>query len=112
MEQGEIGIRDLSTKGNKVGLISQEEIVGIQFYRCGEKLYMKAGGTLDKINSEDHVNEIISRDEEASVKGDSSAALQIAEDLIRQLPPSHEGRNEWLRKYGSSEEAVKLQQKS
>lgn len=111
MEQGEIGIRDLSTKGIKVGLISQEETVGIQFYSLWRKLYMKAGGTLDKINSEDHVNEIISRDEEA-VKGDSSAALQIAEDLIRQLPQSHEGRNEWLRKYGSSEEAVKLQQKS
>lgn len=71
---------------------------------------MKAKGTLDKINSEDSVNEIISRDEEASVKS-NSPALQIAEDLIRQLPVSHEGRNEWLKNYGQSEEARKLQQK-
>lgn len=71
---------------------------------------MKAKGTLDKINSEDRVNEIISRDEEASVKG-SSPALHIAEDLIRQLPPSHEGRNEWLKNYGESDEARRLQQK-
>jgi hypothetical protein len=76
-----------------------------------KNLYMKAKGTLDKINSEDHVNEIISRDEEAPMKTDTSA-LQMAEDLIRQLPPSHEGRNEWLRNYGHSDEARKLKQMS
>lgn len=64
---------------------------------------------MDKINSEDHVNEIISRDEETPLKEDSRA-LQIAEDLILQLPPSHEGRNKWLKSYGQSEEAGKLQQ--
>ena len=72
---------------------------------------MKAKGTLDKINSEDRVNEIISRDEESPIK-QSSPALQMAEDLIRQLPPSHEGRNEWLKNYGESEEARRLQRKA
>lgn len=70
---------------------------------------MKHGKTLDEINSEDHVNEIISRDEE-NVK-EESPALQMAEDLILQLPPDHEGRNRWLNSYGNSREAKALQQK-
>jgi hypothetical protein len=71
---------------------------------------MEPRKTLDKINSEDHVNEIISRDEENPVKG-SSPALQMAEELILQLPAGHEGRNRWLKTYGQSEEARNLQEK-
>lgn len=70
---------------------------------------MKHGKTLDEINSEEHVNEIISRDEENAKE--ESPALQMAEDLILQLPPDHEGRNRWLTSYGNSHEAKALQQK-
>lgn len=69
---------------------------------------MEPKGALDKINSEDHVNEIISRDEESAVK--DSSALQTAEDLILQMPASDERRNQWLKKYGVSAEAKKLKQ--
>jgi hypothetical protein len=71
---------------------------------------MKPSKTLDKINSEDHVNEIISRDEENHVN-ENAPALQMAEELILQLPPAHEGRNRWLKTYGQSEEAKTLKGK-
>lgn len=71
---------------------------------------MKPKTTLERINSEEHVNEIISRDEENPVEG-GSPALKIAEDLILQLPPSHEGRNRWLERFGESEEAMRLRTK-
>ena len=69
---------------------------------------MKRETTLEKINSEEHVNEIISRDEE-NTAGESLPALQLAEELILQLPPDHPGRNRWLTSYGKSDEAKKLQ---
>ena len=34
--------------------------------------------------------------------------VTIAENLIKQLPTDHDGRNTWLLNYGKSEEAKKL----
>lgn len=36
--------------------------------------------------------------------------LSHAENLIRQLKPSHRGRNKWLKMYGKSKEAKKLRE--
>jgi hypothetical protein len=66
--------------------------------------------TLDKINSEEKANTIISRDEESAVM-DTSAALQMAEDLILRLPAGAEGRDEWLSRFGQSAEAKNLKRK-
>ena len=68
---------------------------------------METEGTLGDINSETHVNETISRDEENPAQN-TTLALQMAEDLILQLPPSHEGRRQWLRLFGQSAEAKAL----
>lgn len=68
---------------------------------------MNKKDTLDTINSDDHVNETISRDEDRPLT-DSSVALQMAEDLILQLPESHGGRTEWLRRFGHSDAAKAL----
>jgi hypothetical protein len=68
---------------------------------------MNKKNTLDAINSDDHVNETISRDEDRPLT-DSSVALQMAEDLILQLPESHGGRTEWLRRFGHSDAAKAL----
>jgi hypothetical protein len=68
---------------------------------------MKNRNTLDQINKAENVNQAISRDEE----GDAinySEAMQLAEDLILQLPASVEGREEWLTRYGQSAEAKQL----
>ena len=70
---------------------------------------MKPESTLDKINSEDRVNDTISRDEETPLN-DATSALGMAEDLILQLPQSHEGRREWLRQFGQSAEAKNLRE--
>ena len=70
---------------------------------------METEGTLKNINSESHVNETISRDEESGI-GSTTVALQMAEDLILQLPSSHEGRREWLKQFGLSDEAKALRQ--
>lgn len=69
---------------------------------------MERSNTLDSINSEDRVNDIISRDEEAPLT-DSGSALRMAEDLILQLPSAHEGRRQWLMQFGQSAEAKALQ---
>lgn len=34
--------------------------------------------------------------------------MNFAEDLIRQLPENHDGRNTWLLNYSSREDAVKM----
>lgn len=36
--------------------------------------------------------------------------LSHAENLIRQLKPSHKGRNNWLKLYGKSQEAKNLRE--
>jgi hypothetical protein len=69
---------------------------------------METKGTLQNINSESHVNETISRDEENSSRDNATLALQMAEDLILQLPSSHEGRRQWLKLFGRSDEAKGL----
>lgn len=70
---------------------------------------MKPTNSLDQINSEEKVNSIISRDEESTVK-DTSLALETAEELILKLPKEHEGRENWLMRFGHSAEAKNLQQ--
>ena len=72
---------------------------------------MKPTNSLDQINSEEKVNSIISRDEESTVK-DTSAALEMAEELILSLPKEHEGREKWLTLFGHSAEAKNLQQRA
>lgn len=71
---------------------------------------MKDKNILDQINSEDKVNSIISRDEESSVS-DTSQAFEMAEDLILQLPEEHEGRRNWLTRFGRSAAAKNLRNK-
>jgi hypothetical protein len=66
--------------------------------------------TLSEINSEYNINEIISRDEETA-PADMPMAVLAAEDLILQLPAEHEGRRQWLLKYGHSQEAQRLKSK-
>lgn len=67
---------------------------------------MKTKAVLDEINNNEHVNEAISRDEENRLKdADVSRALLMAEDLILQLPAGHEGRRQWLIRFGQSDEA-------
>lgn len=62
---------------------------------------MEPKTTLDQINDETKVNDIISRDEE-NAGADVAGMIQLAEHLIRQLPADHPGRNEWLKRYGTS----------
>ena len=62
--------------------------------------------TLRDINNEAHVNETISRDEERA--GDTVLGLRMAEDLILSLPSTHEGRNQWLKLFGESDQARAL----
>ena len=68
---------------------------------------MKEKNVLDEINREDNVNAIISRDEESAVS-DTSQALEMAEELILQLPEDHEGRRTWLTRFGRSAAAKNL----
>lgn len=70
---------------------------------------MKADSkTLDDINNERKVNETISRDEEELNLSNKTVPLAETEDLIRQLPKDHVGRNNWLSQYGTSDEAESL----
>lgn len=67
----------------------------------------KDKSTLDRINDINHINAAISNDED---KSGNSLALELAEDLILELPSSHNGRNHWLKKYGRSDAAKRLQE--
>jgi hypothetical protein len=71
------------------------------------KKAMKNRSSLDQINKAENVNQAISRDEEGEAIN-YSEAMQLAEDLILQLPASIEGRAEWLKRYGQSAEAKQL----
>ena len=62
---------------------------------------MEPKTTLDQINDETKVNDTISRDEE-NAGANVAGMIQMAEQLIRQLPADHPGRNEWLERYGTS----------
>jgi hypothetical protein len=62
---------------------------------------MKKKSSLDQINDEENVNPVISQDEDSAVE-DTSMALEMAEALILQLPEGHEGRNNWLARFGQS----------
>jgi hypothetical protein len=68
---------------------------------------MERQNPLDEINSEKRVNEVISRDEERP-----TTALSQAEALILELPPDHEGRREWLIRFGRSADAKALREKT
>ena len=65
---------------------------------------MKGKSSLDQINDEENVNPVISQDEESAVE-DTAMALEMAEALILQLPEGHEGRAEWLARFGQSGES-------
>ena len=62
---------------------------------------------LEEINGEKSINDAISRDEETE-QSDLSAGIHSAEELILQIPPTNQLRNEWLIKYGRSAEAKQL----
>ena len=83
-----------------------EETQGIKIVPSSEKA-MKDKSALDQINAEEKVNPVISQDEDSAVK-DTSMALEMAEALILQLPEGHEGRNEWLTRFGQSGESRNL----
>ncbi|MBT1704596.1 hypothetical protein KK060_14985 [Fulvivirgaceae bacterium PWU20] len=63
---------------------------------------------LDDINSENRVNEVIARDEEKRNTTEKAIPLAETEDLIRQLPKDHNGRNNWLSQFGISDEAEEI----